>query len=216
MSFTKFTLHKKTREMKHFAFAITVLVLTMSVLSCQDSTTSNQETDWKIIVQPNSDYILKGDTFKANLLLTKELPADAKIHFEEDSSLFEPRDERIQYSIKRKADGETGIRKLEGNVVIEEGKETIKLPFYYEYTVAPFSACVQNRYLIQGIKNPIEVSVPGISPNYQKVEVSQGEVVQEGFTYYVIPRDKGELKLKVEVQMPNGKTQELFHLFEVK
>jgi hypothetical protein len=40
--------------------------------------------------------------------------------------------------------------------------------------------------------------------------------MEEDFIYYVIPKDKGELKLKIEVEMLNGTKHELFHLFEVK
>lgn len=198
------------------ATAFILGMATIIIIAC--SGTANTETNttetenFKVVVKPNSNYILLGQSFSAELYLAKDIPTDAKLEIDTkngNDEKIETQNDKINYSITPTG---VGMFKFSGNMTLKDGKT---LPFESEFSVANPIAAVTSKYLLKGIDNPLQISVPGIPMHLLEVESPEGLLAAEKGSYIVNPTEAGEYIITVKAEV-DGEMQTISeHTFEV-
>lgn len=190
-------------------------------------------TNLQPLVVPQSNYVLRGDTFRANVLLAAYDASNAPDIFI-DNTQFDGQDSSAY--VKQAGDepieiGTDGLGKLKiatsslglGNKsfkgVIEyvgPSGETEPYPFIIPaFTVAEPALVVspiKMNVFYRGLPNPVEVSVPGVPQDKLTVNVAgSGHRISKNSdgTYTVTPGSGTTAKISVSAEMPDGTTQRM-------
>lgn len=144
------------------------------------------------LVIPESSYILKGDKFKAKILLA------AIDTTQRPEVLVNGRNISYQgdYCLYTETANKVGIHRFKGviNYVSPSG---ITMPRYFEteYEVAEpavvISPTKMNVFYV-GVDNPVSLAAPGLSPDVIEPEITNGEIVKKGEEYIVRPKVAGK------------------------
>ena len=183
------------------------------------------------LVVPESNYILRGDSFRADVLLAAfdgTNPPDIYISNEKfsgrDSSMLETIDidalpigidglGKLRISTRGMALGDVnykGLIQFQG----PDGKVE-PYPFYTpSFTVAEPALVVsptKMNVFYRGVPNPVEVSVPGVPADKIEVRINGDNKIKEQSdgTYIIDPGKTKEAKISVTATMPDGSKKTL-------
>ena len=183
------------------------------------------------LVVPESNYILRGDSFRANVLLAAfdgTNPPDIFVEDKKwngrDSSLLEFED------IEALPIGADGLGKLRistrgmslGDVNYKglirfQGPDGNVEPYAFytpSFTVAEPALVVsptKMNVFYRGLPNPVEISVPGVAGDKLDVRIAGGHKIkrQSDGSYVVEPGKSKEAKISVSATMPDGSKKSL-------
>ena len=183
------------------------------------------------LVVPESNYILRGDSFRANVLLAAfdgTNPPDIFVEDKKwngrDSSLLEFED------IEALPIGADGLGKLRistrgmslGDVNYKglirfQGPDGNVEPYAFytpSFTVAEPALVVsptKMNVFYRGLPNPVEISVPGVAGDKLDVRIAGGHKIkrQSDGSYVVEPGKSNEAKISVSATMPDGSKKSL-------
>jgi gliding motility-associated protein GldM len=181
------------------------------------------------LVVPESNYILRGDSFRADVLLaafdatnSPNIYVDSREFNGNDSSLLAYNDKdplriegglgKIRIATKGMSLGERNYKGLirfqgpDGNVG--------DYPFYTpEFTVAEPALVVsptKMNVFYRGVPNPVEISVPGVSSDKLDVRITGGHKIKpDGETFIVEPGAGAEASIEVTATLPDGTKKSL-------
>lgn len=170
----------------------------------------------------NSNYVLTGDSFKANIFVaafdtTQQPEVYVYDNYDnEGNGVGEPKPITVKkgrglYGIKTNA---TGQFNLGGYVKVETPTGPKKFPFSTGYTVAKPSAVISPtalNVLYRGLENPISVSVPGVKPEDLIVSCDGCNLSGSRGSYVAKVSGGGGVKATIRVSAKNaqGKTLSL-------
>ena len=183
------------------------------------------------LVVPESNYILRGDSFRANVLLAA-FDGTNPPEFYVDAQKFNGRDSSMLdfASIESLPIGTDGLGKLristkgmalgdvnyKGLIRFQGPDGNIEpYPFYTpSFTVAEPALVVsptKMNVFYRGLPNPVEVSVPGVAGDALEVRISGDNKIkkQTDGTYVVDPGKVAEAKITVTATMPDGSKKTL-------
>ncbi len=117
--------------------------------------------------------------------------------------------------------GNVGEKDIKGEIIFEEEGKDVKLPFVVTYAVIPvpnhavISADKMN-VVYRGVKNPLSISIPGVSDNKVKVSAPGLSKVKAGKYVMDVTKFKGK-EVKINVSgVANGKPVHDSKTFRVK
>jgi gliding motility-associated protein GldM len=183
------------------------------------------------LVVPESNYILRGDSFRADVLLAAFDGTNPPEFFVETKK-FDGRDSSmLDYdTIDPLTVGPDGLGKLristkgmqlgdvnyKGLIRFQGPDGNIEpYPFYTpSFTVAEPALVVsptKMNVFYRGLPNPVEVSVPGVAGDALEVRISGDNKIkrQSDGSYVVDPGKTGEAKISVTASMPDGSKKSL-------
>lgn len=205
----------------------TALNMLMSNISAEDF--KFDEIAVKVI--PNSNYVVLGDSFKADVIVaaysTTQNPVlevgtaldtagksmkDWAVSNQVDTSKVHVENGVATYGYKPTSEGEItwgGIIKLK-----KPGTNQFELyPFEHTFIAAKPSMVVsptKMNVMYKALKNPIDVSVAGFSSSELVVTASGGSISGSNGSYFVTPSNTSrELKVNVSVKSKNGGTKSM-------
>lgn len=188
------------------------------------------------VVIPNSNYILKGNAYKANIYLAaRDTTQDPDIYVVEGVS--QPWTETVDENGQKKYTRKDGLNYAKVNVekgtgkglyersgssigqrtwggIIEingPGGEKLIRPFSAEYMVAEGSAVVsptKMNVFYLGVDNPVEVSVSGVPGNKIRASATNASMEAVGNTWIVKPKRVGNCMVTVTAEI-DGKWSEV-------
>ncbi len=190
-------------------------------------------TNLQPLVVPSSNYILRGDTFRADVLLAAYDATNAPAIFVDkaqfngtDSSAYVKQAGDTPISIgpdglgKLKiASGSLGLGNKSFKGVIEYvGPSGEVEP--YPFIIPPFTVAepalvvspIKMNVFYRGLPNPVEISVPGVSAEKLTVSISGGShslTKNSDGTYTVVPGSGNEANISVTAEMPDGSKQKM-------
>ena len=187
-------------------------------------------TNLRPLVVPESNYILRGDTFRAQVLLAAydgTNPPDIFVNNErwdmQDSSKLAEVNEDMKLSIGPDGLGELkiatngmplgdaaykGLIKYNGPSGMEE--HPFFVPAFKVAEPALVVSPTKMNVFYRGLPNPVEISVPGVAQEDLKVTISGGHnLSKDGGNWVVKPGQGKTAKIAVSATMPDGSTQRI-------
>jgi gliding motility-associated protein GldM len=185
-------------------------------------------TNLKALVIPKSSYVLRGDTFRADVLLAAYDETNAPMIYVpktpwdmQDSSMLKDTDVTEDMLIEIGTDG-LGKLKIPTNsvgvgdhafkgLILYKGPEGLT-PFNLmvpEFTVAEPALVVspsKMNVFYRGLPNPVEISVPGVDSKSISPSISGGHSLSKGSggEWIVTPGKANEAVISVSATMPDG------------
>ena len=183
------------------------------------------------LVVPESNYILRGDSFRADVLLAAfdgtnppDIYVDSKKWNERDSSLLEYENidalpigtdglGKLRISTRGMSLGESNYKGLirfqgpDGNIQ--------DFPYYTpKFTVAEPALVVsptKMNVFYRGLPNPVEVSVPGVPGDKIDVRISGNHRLKKESdgTFTITPDTDRKANITVSAELPDGRTKTL-------
>ncbi len=181
------------------------------------------------LVVPESNYILRGDSFRADVLLAA-FDATNSPNIYVDNSEFNGRDSSLlAYNDKDPLRIEGGLGKIRiATRGMSLGERNYKglirfqgpdgsvgdYPFYTpEFTVAEPALVVsptKMNVFYRGVPNPVEISVPGVSSDKLDVRITGGHSIKpDGDTFIVNPGAGADASIEVTATLPDGSKKSL-------
>ncbi len=181
------------------------------------------------LVVPESNYILRGDSFRADILLAAFDATNSPDIFMDDREWNGRDSNLLAYDGKEPLRIEGGLGKLRiGTRGMSLGERNYKglirfqgpdgnvgdYPFYTpEFTVAEPALVVsptKMNVFYRGVPNPVEISVPGVSSDKLDVRITGGHRIKpDGDTFIVEPGAGSEASIEVSATMPDGSKKNL-------
>lgn len=176
------------------------------------------------IAIPQTNYVLQGDTFRADVFLAAyddtnfpsvEIGVDQSV--QHDSSTTSLAGESVEVPI-----GDDGFAKLRipaGQVGFQTWKGLIRfkgpqgeIPFLFDvnFEVAKPSLVVsptKMNVFYRGLENPVDISVPGFSAEKIKPSVTNGTLSRTSEGWVVKPGQGAECVISVSVEMDDGSSK---------
>lgn len=196
----------KTERWENFTFQTVPLVAVITIMSKMQIDIRNAETEvlnylytqidasWfkfnklKAIVMPNSNYVTQGSDYEAQVFISAIDTTQSPVITVGNTVL--PLDETGKGIYKVRASS-TGTKKWSGIIAIRAPEGTImNYPFESSYVVGEPNVIVSPtavNVMYAGIFNPIDVSVPDVSPDKIKIKVVNGT-----FTTDKVKNSRGE------------------------
>ena len=182
------------------------------------------------LVVPESNYILRGDTFRANVLLAAydgTNPPDIFMSGDrwnmEDSTRLGDVTEDMKLSVGADGLGKLkigtngmplgdasfkGLIRYNGPLGMEEFD--IYLPPFKVAEPALVVSPTKMNVFYRGLPNPVEVSVPGVAQEDLQVTITGGHNLSKDGSGWVVKPGKGKnCKIAVSAKMPDGSTQRI-------
>ncbi|MCH2197607.1 MAG: hypothetical protein MK081_02405 [Flavobacteriales bacterium] len=187
-------------------------------------------TNLKPFVIPASNYILRGDTFRAEVLLAAydgtnppEIFMNPDRWDMQDSSRLEDVTPDMKLDISPEGLGELkiatngmplgdasykGLIRYEGPLGTEEFNVYVP-PFKVAEPALVVSPTKMNVFY-RGLPNPVEISVPGVAQEDLQVNITGGhQLTKDGAGWVVKPGKGKDCKIAVSAKMPDGSTQRI-------
>jgi gliding motility-associated protein GldM len=141
------------------------------------------------VVISNSDYIFKGQEYKASVFLAAYDSTKQPEVVLENGTKLEVKDGKGVYSA---VGSSVGTRTWAGTIVLDNGDGTnvIRRDFKKEYQVAEASAVIsptKMNVFYRGVKNPVSISVSGVPKEDLMAEISKGNIKRVGNDWEVFP-----------------------------
>lgn len=173
-------------------------------------------------VIPNSNYIIRGNEYKAEVFLAASDTTQKPSIYVGQVEKFKTADGREDYrmvgkydsltidpitnkGILRRPTGATGTMKWGGLIQLKAADGSyIKRPFSAEYQVAEANAVVsptKMNVLYIGVDNPISISVSGIPSDRIFATSSNGIIRRSGNAWVAIPRQAGTASINVDADV---------------
>ncbi len=159
------------------------------------------------VVISNSDYIFKGQEYKASVFLAAyDSTKQPSVQLENGTAL-EVKDGKGIYSA---IGSSVGTRTWAGTIVLDGGDNNIiRREFKKEYQVAEASAVIsptKMNVFYRGVKNPVSISVSGVPKENLIADITKGSIKRGGADWEVMPASgpEGEIvTVKVSAKMDN-------------
>jgi len=160
------------------------------------------------VVISNSDYIFKGQEYKAQVFLAAyDSTKEPEVQLENGTQL-EVKDGKGIYSA---VGSSVGTRSWAGTIVLDNGDGTnvIRRNFKKEYQVAEASAVIsptKMNVFYRGVKNPVSISVSGVPKENLIADITKGSIKRGGADWEVSPAQgpEGEIvSVKVSAKIDN-------------
>ncbi len=157
--------------------------------------------DMKAFVKPNSNYVMAGSSYEADILL---VAANSNSNYQiKIGGDYLPLSQGIgKYVAKAKG---VGNHRLDGEIIMP-GKDP--LPFHTEWTSFMPSATISPtnmNVLYVGLDNPVQISVPGVDPSNVMVSIAGGTICKESGTKFMAKVSGGKkATVKVKARMSDG------------
>ncbi len=154
-----------------------------------------------------SNYILKGDTYEAQVFLAAiDTTQNPKIVVDRTGAIKTFKDGRGVYTAKADKVGEVKW----GGVITYTSPSGIEKPYEFEstYIVAEpnvvVSATKMNVFYV-GVDNPVSISAPGFSSDRVRATMTNGNLIKKGDAYIAQPKVAFKnAEVKVEAQFEDG------------
>ena len=162
------------------------------------------------LVIPESKYVIKGDRFKAKIVLSA-VDTTAKPTFSINGAGLPTSKDGI-FGLYEVGCSSTGQKKFSGSISFKDNYGNTKtMPFSDEYMVGEPTATMSNEDLnvvYRGIDNKFSVSVPGIAAANIAVRVDGGSASQTAPGKFIIRAQRdGEIKINVFAKINNKEQQ---------
>lgn len=188
-------------------------------------------TTLKPLVVPQTNYVLRGDTFRADVLLAAydaTNPPDIYLNQErwdmQDSSKLENVSEDMLLEIGPNGLGQLkiatngmplgdasykGLIRYQGPLGVEEFNVYVP-PFKVAEPALVVSPTKMNVFY-RGLPNPVEISVPGVAQEDLDVSITGGHQLSKDSdgSWIVKPGNGNEAKIQVSAKMPDGSKQRI-------
>jgi gliding motility-associated protein GldM len=183
------------------------------------------------LVVPESNYILRGDSFRADVLLAAFDGTNPPDIYVDDKKWNGKDSAKLEFEgIEKLAIGTDGLGKLristrgmqlgdanyKGLIRFQGPDGNIQdFPYYTPaFTVAEPALVVsptKMNVFYRGLPNPVEVSVPGVAADKIDVRISGDHKIKKEAdgTYTVTPGRGGEANITVAAEMPDGSKKSL-------
>ena len=164
------------------------------------------------VVIANSDYIIKGGKFEADIFLAasdRSLKPDIVVNGSKLSIV----DGKGKFSA---AANNLGEQTLRGSITLPNNKT---YPFTYNYVVAEPSIIVspsKMNVLYRGVENPLDLSAAGFRIEDVKVSATNGTLTQKGGAYMIVPGEGAACQVSLVVDKDGVKTDMGKKMFRVK
>ena len=166
-------------------------------------------------VIPSSDYVVKGNKYKAQIILAAIDSTNAPEYYVNGQRI-------AGNGLYEVVANTVGQQKLTGKIGYKDPQGVVQyIPFEREYTVGEPSATISNTELnimYRGYANKFSVSVPGFSSNSLNVKCSNATVNREGNLWVINPSKNSADNLAIEVYAQIGTNSMLMgsHTYRVK
>ena len=166
-------------------------------------------------VIPSSDYVVKGNKYKAQIILAAIDSTNAPEYYVNGQRI-------AGNGLYEVVANTVGQQKLTGKIGYKDPQGVVQyIPFEREYTVGEPSATISNTELnimYRGYANKFSVSVPGFSSNSLNVKCSNATVNREGNLWVINPSKNSADNLAIEVYAQIGTNSVLMgsHTYRVK
>ena len=160
----------------------------------------------KAYVIPNSQNIVRGNTYRANIVLSAEDSTQRPHIYVNGQEL--PMDKNGLYELYA---AKSGSYPVKGHIELQHGDGSVRsYAFDEQFTVVEPTATVSNtmmNVLYAGIENRLSISVPGVPGNLVQASVNNGTLRRAGNDWIATPTDiNRECIVNVNATM-DGRTQ---------
>ena len=161
------------------------------------------------IVNAESDYVMKGNQYKANIFIAaSDTTRSPMITVGGNSVKIEGG--KGKFTAQANSVG----TKQQSGVIRYKGPEgdTLKYPFEFEYRVGQPSLTVsptKMNVLYIGVENPIDISVSGVPANRVNTNISSGDLVQRGNSYVATVYEENPVYVSASVTQDDGSTRNM-------
>jgi gliding motility-associated protein GldM len=207
----------------------------LNYLTSQINSSDLKFSDVTVAVVPKQSYIMRGDSFVAEIYLAAyNKNSTTRVYMSGSEAGDNPTPEKFDYSgitpITSGSDGKCkfkinqsglGAHSHKGIIVYQDASgEDKEIPFVVPPYFVGEPNCVISptnmMILYRGISNPVEVSVPGVDPSSMSVTCSGGSMSGSGGKYNIDPGAGAEVTVSVSATI-NGKSVSVgSRTFEVK
>lgn len=160
----------------------------------------------KALVNPKSNFVMVGSQYEADILLVAANDqSNYKIKIgEEDLPL---QDGIGKYMTRANS---VGSHRLQGEIIMP-GKDPIAFESNWtSFQPAAIVSPVNMNILYIGLDNPLEISVPGVSPDKVTVRMEGGSLVKNSGTQYTARVSSlGKAKVYVTAELPDGSKKQM-------
>ncbi len=180
------------------------------------------------VVIPNTNYVIKGNQYKANIFLAARDTTQAPDIYvvegisnpwkettdEAGQKIYERREGLNYRKLATEAGTGKGVYEMSGNsvgqrtwggiIVIKGPTGDIIRPFSSEYTVAEGAVVVsptKMNVFYLGVDNPVEISVSGVAGNKIKANASNGVLEQRGSSWIMRAKRIGNCMINVTAEL---------------
>ena len=184
-------------------------------LLTQTDATDLRVNKFNAYVIPSSDYVVKGNKYKAQIILAAIDSTNAPEYYVNGQKI----NGNGVYEIVA---NNVGVQKLTGKIGYKNQQGELQyIPFEREYTVMEPSATISNTELnimYRGYDNPFSISVPGMSSNSLNVKCQDATVTKRDGRWIIRPNQNAKDKLSIEVYAQIGSNSVLMgsHSYRVK
>lgn len=175
------------------------------------------ESSFEAKVIPKSNYIISGtQDYQAEIFLSAvtNVP-EASVYIQGSSTPIPLEGGKAVYKVSTQKPGKYTYK---GEIrYMYKGNSAIA-PFEGEYEVAQPTATIspaKMNVLYRGIKNPIEISVPGISSRDITAKTNNGSLIKENDTLYAMPSELKNTVIDVYATIGGNETKMGFKIFRV-
>jgi len=159
------------------------------------------------VVISNSDYIFKGQEYRAQVMLAAyDSTMAPKVILDNDTQL--PVEEGK--GIYRTTGSSIGLKRWGGTIVLDQGNgNVIKRDFRSEYQVAEAGVVIsptKMNVFYRGVSNPLEIAVPGVPQEDLQSSITKGVIQRQGGAWVVKPANgpEGEIvTVRVSAKIEN-------------
>jgi gliding motility-associated protein GldM len=160
----------------------------------------------KAYVIPNSENIVRGNSYKANIILSAEDSTQRPTVFV-NGRILDPGKNGFFESFAGKA----GVYPVEGYIEMQRGDgSTQRHRFSQKYTVVEPMATVSNtlmNVLYAGIDNKVSISVPGVPDRQISATSTNGSLIRSGLMWMAKPTAVGKECLITVTAVMDGRSQ---------
>ena len=157
-----------------------LLAIVIGIFMFESFMTKIQSTpsQYTLVVKPQSYYVMAGDSFVADIYLTKKIPEPADMLIMGSAGNGETilhDNGKIHYSAVPFAQG---LQTFSGMISFKnENGIAENLPFRTDFVMTKPVASVMSKYLVKGIENSLTISATGIPPMDLQIESTDGTVL---------------------------------------
>ena len=151
-------------------------------------------------VIPKSDYVIQGGRYSAQIILAAVDSTQQPEYYIEGQRISD-------HGLYEVVANSVGVKTFHGQIGYKDqaSGEMRYLPFESTYYVSEPSVTISNtdlNIMYRGYDNPFSISVPGVSNNKIKIDVTGASVTQKGGLWIIKPNDQAKMvKVKVLAEL---------------
>lgn len=162
----------------------------------------------KAYVIPNSENVVRGGTYRANIILSAE-DSTQRPQVYINGRALDSRKNGLYEAFASKS----GVFPVEGYIEMRRGDGSMQRhKFSQKYTVVEPMATVSNtmmNVLYAGINNKVSISVPGVPSQQISATINNGSLVRSGYDWIARPSAIGKECVITVTAMMDGRSQEV-------